>query len=226
MGVSGLRRFEFDRRFDLSHLSDADRARTLEAEAEIRDEIERKQAEAEAIKAVARAEGYQAGLEAARKEREAELGDAVARLNNNLERAFIQAAEFHGEVTLDAVALAVAIGEGLAGELFKANPLGCAQHAISTALIEQFERPRMTIKVCPVDRAELAAFVDSKINLTGYEGRIIFQDDANLQSGDCLIEWSDGGIRAVMTERRERVLGELLDLVATREGRLDDHEAA
>jgi flagellar assembly protein FliH len=209
-----VRPFEFERRFDLEALPDLDQAAVLEQEQSDREDEERVLAEREAIASVARADGFSAGLEFARKEREAETLRVAGKLASALERSIAQAATIQGEITLDAIALAVAIGEGLAGELIKRAPLASAETTISKALAEQFERPRLIVKVAEKDRTALQEFIDRQVELVGYEGRMTVQADPDLAVGDCIVEWSDGGVRSILSERRERVIGQLVELLA------------
>lgn len=208
-----VRPFDFGRRFDLEGMRASDRETVLEQEREAREEEERVAAEREAIGAVARAQGFEEGMAAARLERDSEVLRMGAELNAALARSFAQAGDFQGQLTVDAVALAVAIGEGLAGELIKRSPLGAAETSISKALIEQFERPKLTVKVNAADQEHLKAFIDEQVQLVGFEGRLHIQPDETLSRGDCIIEWSDGGIRSIFSERRERVIGQLLEIL-------------
>ena len=214
-----VRRFEFERRFDLEGLAAAQQAELLEREQAGRDEQERLNAEHEALKSIARSEGFEAGIACARKERESEALRLGSKFMETLELSLANAADFHREVTLDAIELALSIAEGLAGELIKAAPLASAETTIKKALAEEFERPRLLVKVAAEDLEALRDFIKSKAELIAYEGRIVVQSDPLLAVGDCIVEWSDGGIRSIMTERRDRVIGQLQDLLSVRSER-------
>ena len=211
-----VRKFEFERRFDLEGMASAQQAELLEREQAERDEQDRLNAEHEALKSIARSEGFEAGVAFARKERESEALRLGSKFMETLELSLANAADFHRVVTLDAIGLAVSIAEGLAGELIKAAPLVSAETTIAKALAQEFERPRLVVKVAAADLEALQDFIKCKAELIAYEGRIVVQSDPLLAAGDCIVEWSDGGIRSIMTERRERVIGQLQDLLAAR----------
>lgn len=211
---SYIRPFEFGRRFDIEELPEQDQAEQLEREEQQREKAERDLAEREAQVAVAKAEGYEAGHAAAKTEIEAEMTRVGSVLADRLDAAFSSAETIYQRITDDAIELALAIGKGLAGELMRDDPLGCAEQAIANALAEQIDRPRLIVKTAPSDLRALESFVEKHAEEVRYEGRIMVQDDQNLSPGDCIIEWADGGMRAINDERVARVSGEIAGLLA------------
>src|SRR3546814_5993513 len=108
------RKFECERRFDIPRADPEESAGPEQPQAEqVPDE--HLEAERQAIRAGARAEGYDAVLAAARQERDAEIQRLLETILAQVNAGLDDVDHYHGLLAADAVDLAYGIGKALAG---------------------------------------------------------------------------------------------------------------
>src|SRR3546814_9532057 len=97
-----FRKFEFERRFDIPRADPEESAGPEQPQAEqVPDE--HLEAERQAIRAVARAEGYDAGLASARQERDAEIQRLLETILAQVDAGLDDVDHYHGLLAADAV---------------------------------------------------------------------------------------------------------------------------
>lgn len=196
-----MARFAFNRRFDEPpKLASPD---TAAQEAARQEELWQERLATAC--AEAREEGHAAGFAEGRAEAQAASMLLAEQLKDRLSALFDAVDRQHEALERDATALALAAGEALAGAALQRLPHAGAEALIREALAEQFERPRLMLRLSPSDREPLEAFATSYALSMGYEGRLSFQTDPSLEPGDCIVEWADGGIGHRAATLRARV---------------------
>lgn len=94
----------------------------------------------------------------------------------------------------DAVALAFLVARRLCAHLIAREPLGEIVALISECLGPLRRAPHLVIRVRDSDLAALKERVDPLVAEKGFEGRLVFLGEPDINAGDCRIEWADGGI--------------------------------
>ncbi len=174
---------------------------------------EQLEAEREAVRVVARAEGFDAGLAFARSERAATVEGLIARLVKLVEDATADMEARIEAMADEASRLALDLAGALAGEALAAAPHAPLIAAIKAALSDAVQRPKIVIRLSPADIAEVEAAIAAESAGGGFDGRIVLSTDAALAPGDCEIDWQTGGIR-LSQEARAAAIRELVNAFA------------
>ena len=148
--------------------------------------------------ATAEARAYRDGYEAAQHEAKAESDRRVALALEEI-KVSIQgiAARFSGIETrmeTEAVDVAVAVARKLCNELISREPLGeitglvrdCFSHLVST--------PHLVVRINDSLYEAAHERIERLAKQCGFEGRLVILAEPEIQTGDCKIEWADGGV--------------------------------
>src|ERR1700745_1310286 len=148
--------------------------------------------------AAAEARAYRDGYEAAQREAKAESDRRAALAFEEIGIAIKAiATRFSGIETRmenEAVDVAVAVARKLCSELIAGEPLGeitglvrdCFSHLVATPHLVVRINERLYEAAC--ERIERLA------KQSGFEGRLVILAEPDIETGDCKIEWADGGV--------------------------------
>src|SRR6516164_7878215 len=172
--------------------------------------------------AAAEARAYRDGFDAGQREAKAESDRRTALALEEIKIALQGiAARFAGIETrmeTEAVDVAIAVARKLCSELIAAEPLGeiiglikdCFAHLVST--------PHLVVRI----NASLYEIARDQIERlakqSGFEGRLVILAEPEIATGDCRIEWADGGVvleRAAIDEKINELVGRY---IASRKG--------
>ena len=211
-----IAKFRFDRVFGASDAGNdnaaaaadsAARAAILQAELDLlRDERDR------AI-ALARAEGYEAGLADARAERETATLAAVDALQASIECLGEQIDEIAIASRADAAELALAAAELIAAKAIADAPGEAIDDAIGRVLKQVARGTHLTVRVHPDLRPEIERLVEERIAADRRKLSIHVFSDASLAPGDALVAWDEGGLSLDAGARRAAIAEELAPLL-------------
>ncbi len=194
-------KFLFDTDF-----SATDKARERQTQAEIATKV-----------AAAESRAYQAGFDAAMAEARAESDRRTALA---LEEIAIGikgiAARFSGiedRMETEAVDVAVAVGRKLCAALIAEQPLGEITALVSDCFAHLVSTPHLVVRI----NAQLYDIAHERIERlakqSGFEGRLVILAEPEIASGDCRIEWADGGVvldRAAIESKINELVGRYL----------------
>jgi flagellar assembly protein FliH len=164
--------------------------------------------------ASAEARAYRDGFDAGQREAKAE-SDRRAALALEEIGIGIQgiAARFSGiEVRMEteAVDVAVAVARKLCSELIAGEPLGeitglvgdCFSHLVST--------PHLVVRINDSLYEAAHERIARLAKQSGFEGRLVILAEPDIETGDCRIEWADGGVvleRAAIEAKIDELVG-------------------
>ena len=182
-------KYMFDRNFDAEAIN-ADPPEVV-VERELRRQFEQ---ELEAARQTAYEHGRTDGKHEA-------LGSLEAKTNETLEQLIGQANAILGKldddrqsIRAEAVQVALAAAEQLAGELLQRDPTTLLESMFSDCLEHLSEAPHIAIRV----NDDLAERLQDKFReitaRRGFTGKTIVLGDPETPSGDFRIEWADGGV--------------------------------
>ena len=115
-------------------------------------------------------------------------------------------------IRAESAALAFSASKKLAAAALAAAPEAEIAEALNAALHQAIGEPRVVVKTPPGLAAKIELKAAEIAAEQGFEGRIQFIADAELNGADCRIEWRGGGI-----ERSHRLIEQALsDLIARR----------
>lgn len=148
--------------------------------------------------AAAEARAYQEGFAAGQREAKAESDRRVALAMEEIQIGVQGIASRLGEVEsrmeTEAVDVAVAVARKLCGELIAAEPLGeiialvrdCFSHLVST--------PHLVVRINDALYDSARERIERLAKQSGFEGRLVILAEPEIATGDCRIEWADGGV--------------------------------
>jgi flagellar assembly protein FliH len=164
--------------------------------------------------AAAEARAYRDGFDAGQREAKAE-SDRRSALALEEIKVGVQgiAARFSGIETrmeTEAVDVAVAVARKLCRELVSREPLGeiialvsdCFQHLVST--------PHLVVRINDSLYEATRERIERLAKQSGFEGRLVILAEPEIATGDCRIEWADGGVvleRAAIEAKISELVG-------------------
>jgi len=203
-------KFLFDTDF-----SAPDRSREKEATAA---EIAQKVAAAEAR---AYRDGFDAGQREAKAESDRRTALALEEIKIALQGIAARFAGIETRMETEAVDVAVAVARKLCGELIAAEPLGEISGLVAECFSHLVATPHLVVRI----NEQLYEFAHQRIDqlakASGFQGRLVILAEPEIATGDCRIEWADGGVvleRAAIEGKINELVGRYM---ASRKGAIE-----
>src|ERR1700726_767897 len=162
----------------------------------------------------AEARAYRDGFDAGQREAKAE-SDRRAALALEEIRIGIQgiAARFSGIETrmeTEAVDVAVAVAKKLCSELVAAEPLGEITSLVKDCFSQLVSTPHLVVRINEKLYEAARERIERLAKQSGFEGRLVILAEPEIDTGDCRIEWADGGVvleRAAIEAKINELVG-------------------
>jgi len=148
--------------------------------------------------AAAEARAYRDGFDAGQREAKAESDRRTALVLEEIKIALQGiAARFAGIETrmeTEAVEVAVAVARKLCEELIAAEPLGEITGLVQDCFSHLVATPHLVVRIN--DQLYEAAHekIEGLAKQNGFAGRLVILAEPEIATGDCRIEWADGGV--------------------------------
>ena len=164
--------------------------------------------------ASAEARGYRDGFDAAMREAKAESDRRAALALEEIGIALRDIAQgFSGveaRMETEAVDVAVAVARKLCSELISREPLveigalvsDCFSHLVST--------PHLVVRINDSLYEAARERIERLTKQSGFAGRLVILAEPDIDTGDCKIEWADGGVvleRAALEAKINELVG-------------------
>jgi len=172
--------------------------------------------------AAAEARAYRDGFDAGQREAKAE-SDRRSALALEEIRIAMQgiAARFAGietKMETEAVDVAVAVARKLCSELIAAEPLDEITGLVAECFSQLVATPHLVVRIN--DQLYDAAHqrIEQLAKASGFQGRLVVLAEPEIATGDCRIEWADGGVvieRAATEAKIDELVGRY---IASRKG--------
>ena len=179
-------------------------------------EIAQKVAEAEA-------RAYRNGYDAAQREAKVESDRRAALALEEISLAIKAiAARFSGieaRMETEAVDVAVSVARKLCGELIAREPLGEITALVSDCFSHLVSTPHIVVRINDALYEGAREKIERLAAQNGFQGRLVILAEPTIASGDCRIEWADGGMvleRATIEAKIDELVGRYM---ASREQR-------
>jgi flagellar assembly protein FliH len=220
MNFQTVERFAFDRIFttptsDGATVPSGDMLLEISA---LRAELALLRSDVEAKIALARAQGFDAGLAQARAERDVALLSAVDALHAGIESLDERFDDVSRRVTGEAAEIALAAADMIAGRAIDAAPAETIDAAIGRALSQVARGTELEIRVHPDLIEEIEARIADRQSKDRRKLNLTVVGDVTLAVGDALIGWEQGGLALDANARRKAVLEELETLLPSAAG--------
>lgn len=167
----------------------------------------------------ARQEGFQRGVLAGRaQERDEEavrLADALGQIAQRLAASGAQLAEAELLARREALDFALVFARKLAGKLVEAAPVAPIEATARAILSDLRGAPHVAVRVAPDLVDATKAQLTQLFRENGIELKLFVFPDPAIATGDCRIEWAEGGIVRDGASL-ETLIGQALDIVLAR----------
>jgi flagellar assembly protein FliH len=148
----------------------------------------------EAALADTRAKAYCDGIAATVADGERRAAAALERVAAGLAELAGKLAAIEARLEAEAIEVAVAVARKLAPELIAREPFaeiaalarGCFAHLVAA--------PHVVVRVSDALHAQAREQLEQTARTHGFDGRLVVLAEPEIASGDCRIEWADGGI--------------------------------
>ena len=164
--------------------------------------------------AAAEARAYRDGYDAGQREAKAESDRRTALALEEIRMA-IQgiAARFAGVETrmeTEAVDVAVAVARKLCSQLVAAEPLGEITGLVSDCFSHLVATPHLVVRINDTLYDAAREKIERQAAQSGFQGRLVILAEPEIATGDCRIEWADGGVvleRAAIEAKINELVG-------------------
>jgi flagellar assembly protein FliH len=164
--------------------------------------------------ASAEARAYRDGYEAAQREAKAESDRRAALALEEIGLAIKGiASRFSGieaRMETEAVDVAVAVARKLCGDLIAAEPLGEITALVSDCFSHLVSTPHLVVRINDALYEAAREKIERQATQSGFEGRLVILAEPGIATGDCRIEWADGGVvreRAAIEAKINELVG-------------------
>jgi len=164
--------------------------------------------------AAAESRAYRDGFDAAQREAKAESDRrsalALEEIGINIKAIAQRFSGIETRMETEAVDVAVAVARKLCSTLIAAQPLGeitglvkdCFSHLVST--------PHLVVRINESLYEAAHERIERMAKQSGFEGRLVILAEPEIGTGDCRIEWADGGVvleRAAIETKIDELVG-------------------
>ncbi|MEN3287534.1 MAG: flagellar assembly protein FliH [Bradyrhizobium sp.] len=163
-----------------------------------------------AAEARAYRDGYDAGQREAKAESDRRTALALEEIGVGIRGIAARYDGIESRMETEAVDVAVAVARKLCSELIAAEPLGeitglvgdCFSHVVST--------PHLVVRINDALYEAARERIERQAKQSGFEGRLVILAEPDIETGDCRIEWADGGVvleRAAIEAKINELVG-------------------
>ena len=164
--------------------------------------------------AAAEARAYRDGYDAAQREAKVESDRRTALALEEIAIAIKGiAACFSGVETrmeTEAVDVAVAVARKLCSELIAREPLGEVTALVSDCFAQLVTTPHLVVRINNSLYEAAHERIERLARQSGFTGRLVILAEPEIETGDCRIEWADGGVvleRAAIEAKIDELVG-------------------
>jgi flagellar assembly protein FliH len=173
--------------FDMD-FSAPDRGRERPATAS---EIAQKIASAEAH---AYRDGYDAGQREAKTESDRRTALALEEIGIGIQAIKARFSGIETRMETEAVDVAVAVARKLCSKLISGEPLDEITGLVSDCFSHLVSTPHLVVRINDSLYEPARDRIERLAKQSGFAGRLVILAEPEIQSGDCKIEWADGGV--------------------------------
>ncbi|CCD89581.1 Conserved hypothetical protein, putative Flagellar biosynthesis/type III secretory pathway domain [Bradyrhizobium sp. ORS 285] len=164
--------------------------------------------------AAAEAAAYRNGYEAAQREAKVEADRRVAaaleQINIHLQGIAARYAGIEQRMETEAVDVAVAVARKLCAALIDAEPLGEITGLVHDCFAHLVATPHLVLRINDALYEQAREKIEKLARQSGFEGRLVILAEPEIATGDCRIEWADGGVvleRAAIDAKINELVG-------------------
>jgi flagellar assembly protein FliH len=155
-------------------------------------------------------DGYDAGQREAKAESDRRVALALEEIGTGIKAIEARFCGIETRMETEAVDVAVAVARKLCSELLLREPLGEITGLVSNCFSHLVSTPHLVVRVNDSLYEIARDHVERLAKQSGFDGRIVILAEPEIESGDCRIEWADGGVvleRAAIEAKINELVG-------------------
>jgi flagellar assembly protein FliH len=163
-----------------------------------------------AAEARAYRDGYEAGQREAKAESDRRAALALEEIGIGVKGIAARFAGIETRMETEAVDVAVAVARKLCGELIAAEPLGEIMGLVRDCFSHLVATPHLVVRINDSLYEAAHERIERLAKQCGFAGRLVILAEPDVATGDCKIEWADGGVvleRAAIETRINELVG-------------------
>jgi flagellar assembly protein FliH len=164
--------------------------------------------------AAAEARAYRDGFDAAQREAKAESDRraalALEEIGIALKRIVSGFSGIETRMETEAVDVAVAVARKLCDALIAAEPFGQITALVSDCFSHLVSTPHLVVRINASLYEAARERIERLAKQSGFAGRLVILAEPEIETGDCRIEWADGGVvleRAAVEAKINELVG-------------------
>ena len=147
-----------------------------------------------AAEARAYRDGYNAALREARVESDRRSALAMEEIGIAMKGIAARYGTIETRMETEAVDVAIAVARKLCSELIAREPLGEITALVSDCFAQLVSTPHLVVRINDSLYETAHERVDRLAKQSGFAGRLVILAEPEVETGDCRIEWADGGV--------------------------------
>jgi flagellar assembly protein FliH len=162
-----------------------------------------------AAEAVAYRNGFDAGQREAKAESDRRIALALEEIKITMQGIAARLGGVEDRMETEAVDVAIAVARKLCSALVAAEPLGEVTGLVRDCFAQLVATPHLVVRINEALYEPAHEMIERLAKQSGFAGRLVILAEPEIATGDCRIEWADGGI---VLERAgiEAKIGELV----------------
>jgi flagellar assembly protein FliH len=155
-------------------------------------------------------DGYDAAQREARAESERRTVLALEEIAIAIKGIAARFSGIEGRMETEAVDVAIAVARKLCSALIAAEPLGEVTGLVGDCFSQLVSTPHLVIRINDALYEATRDQIERLAKQSGFEGRLVILAEPDIETGDCKIEWADGGVvleRAAIEARIDELVG-------------------
>ena len=164
--------------------------------------------------AAAEARAYRDGFDAGQREAQAESARrtalALEEIGITIRGIATRFSGIEARMETEAVEVAVAVARKLCSELIVREPLGEIMALVSDCFSHLVATPHLVVRINDQLYEAAREKIERQAAQNGFEGRLVILAEPGIATGDCRIEWADGGVvleRAAIETKIDELVG-------------------
>jgi len=110
----------------------------------------------------------------------------------------------------EAVDVAVAVARTLCSDLIAREPLGEVMELVADCFSHLVATPHLVVRINETLYEDAREKIERLASQSGFQGRLVLLAEPGIATGDCRIEWADGGVvleRAAIEAKINELVG-------------------
>ena len=138
--------------------------------------------------------GFEAGQREARMASTRRTAVAFEDISNTLSAIAAGFANIEGRMETEAVDVALAVAHKLCSELVAREPLTEIMALVSDCFRHLTSTPHIVVRINDALYEGAKDQIETLARQSGFESRLVMLAEPEIETGDCKIEWADGGV--------------------------------